>query len=208
MKKIFLILGKSSAGKDTITTEVIKELELPMALSFTTRPLRAGEVQGKEYDFITLEEFEEIKSEGRLAEKTSYVVAGGDIWYYGLTRNELEKGDYVIAIVNPDGAKQIKRLYGDRVVTIEIKADRIDRLKRYIKRGGASCIGECFRRYIQDNKDFENLKAKYEVYNDSLAISIEKVKRIIRIEMANQLLKETQEEFERNPSKFINGGNE
>lgn len=203
MKKIFLILGKASAGKDSIAREVSKRLNMPIALSFTTRPKRSGEEQGVEYDFISLDEFMDRQVNKQLAEFTRYKVVGGHIWYYGLTREELEKDDYVIAIVNPDGAKQIKKIYGDKAVTIEIKADRVERIKRYIKRGGVECIGECFRRLLADDKDFENFNPKFTIVNNALETSIKRVEEIIRFEIGKDILLETQEDFKNNPDKFI-----
>lgn len=203
MKKIFLILGKASAGKDSIAKEVSKRLNMPIALSFTTRPMRSGEEQGVEYDFISLDEFMDKQVNKQLAEFTRYKVVGGHIWYYGLTREELEKDDYVIAIVNPDGAKQIKKIYGDKAVTIEIKADRVERIKRYIKRGGVECIGECFRRLLADDKDFENFNPKFTIVNNALETSIKRVEEIIRFEIGKDILLETQEDFKNNPDKFI-----
>ena len=43
MRKIFAVMGKASTGKDTLTKMLSETLELPIALSFTTRPMRAGE---------------------------------------------------------------------------------------------------------------------------------------------------------------------
>ena len=57
MRKIFAIMGKASTGKDTLTKMLSEMLELPIALSFTTRPMRAGEKQGVEYNFISDSDF-------------------------------------------------------------------------------------------------------------------------------------------------------
>lgn len=203
MKKIFLIVGKSCTGKDTISRIISEDMDLPIALSFTTRPMRAGEWQGREYNFISEIDFWDLHGNNMLAEFTSYQVYGGDTWYYGLTREELEKGDYVLAIVNPEGAGQIKKIYGDKVVMIEIKTDRDERIKRYMSRGGADCIGECFRRILADEEDFEGFEAEYTIENKTLPSAVDRVGEIIRMTMAKDVLREAQEEFKKNPYAFL-----
>lgn len=203
MEKIFLICGKSCAGKDTLTKEIMKSLKIPMALSFTTRPKRNGETQGVEYDFIDINKFEWLQDLNKLAEYTSYTVAGGDIWYYGLTKKELEKDKFVLAIVNPDGVKQIKELYGEDAIVIVIEADDKKRIKRYLDRDSANNIEECFRRYKADEKDFRNLKPDYTINNNDFKIGFKHLEGIIRREMANTILKKTQEDFKNNPANFL-----
>ena len=62
MGKIFCILGKSSSGKDTIFKRILEyeELRLKTLVLYTTRPLRLGEVNGREYWFVTKEQMEAV----------------------------------------------------------------------------------------------------------------------------------------------------
>ena len=93
MRKIFAVMGKASTGKDTLTKMLSETLELPIALSFTTRPMRVGEKQGVEYNFISDDDFWDLHGCDLLAEYTSYEVASGETWHYGLTKEELEKAE-------------------------------------------------------------------------------------------------------------------
>ena len=54
---IFLLVGPSGGGKTTVFNRVIEELKLPTFHNVTTRPIRPGEVDGREYIFVTREEF-------------------------------------------------------------------------------------------------------------------------------------------------------
>ena len=169
MKKLFAIVGKASAGKDTLVQKLLKHGDIQMALSFTTRPKRSNETQGVEYDFITSQEFCRHMATGEIIEYTSYNVANGETWYYGLTKQELEKNEYVAVIVNPEGVKQLIEYYGDKVVTILIDANPVDRIKRYLDRDNDKSelkVAECCRRFLADIEDFKEFNPKYTIQND------------------------------------------
>ena len=55
--KIICVIGKAAVGKDTLVNELLKDNQYRKAISYTTRPKRAGEIDGKDYYFISLEEF-------------------------------------------------------------------------------------------------------------------------------------------------------
>lgn len=205
MKKIILIAGKACAGKDTLVKAIMKEMDLPMALSFTTRPKRTGETQGVEYDFIDKDAFWDLYGYNMLAEYTSYEVANGDTWYYGLTREELEKDDYVLAIVNPDGVRQIKEIYGDKVHVILITADDKERIYRYLERDNGNNVAECCRRYLADEKDFSEMKYDCLIENNNFEDALEQLKSNLRIVMGNDLLEEMRNDFAGNPEKYLGG---
>lgn len=184
MKKIFCVLAKSSAGKDAITSVVSENLDISMATSFTTRPMREGEVEGREYNFIDEASFRDLHGCDRLAEYTSYEVADDSVWYYGLTKDELEKADYVMVIVNPHGLEQLQKLYGDRVVSILIECNGMTRLKRSIERDKKGNPKELCRRFLADEEDFKYVTCDYLVYNEeSLFEAVKRFKKIILEEM-------------------------
>lgn len=208
MDKLFVILGKASSGKDTILKEVIKDLyKTDIAISFTTRPIRDGEVEGREYNFISTNEFNELFEAGQIAEHTSYNVVGGDIWLYGLTRAELEKNKFVAVITNPEGLEQLKKIYGDKVVSILIDANGKDRVFRYLNREENVSnlkVAECCRRFLADEKDFEGLEPNHLVINNGdINDAIKQVKSIMRITIGNITMEKTSKDFKSNPARFI-----
>ena len=95
MRKIFAVIGKSCAGKDTLLKEIQKETSnlsnLPIIISYTTRPARQGEVDGKDYKFISDEKFLNMAINKKFADFSSYSVVQDFIWYYGLSKEDLEK---------------------------------------------------------------------------------------------------------------------
>ena len=206
MRKLFTIMGKASTGKDTLTKMLHEKMELPIALSFTTRPMRNGETQGVEYDFITEKDFWDMHGCDLLAEYTSYDVAGGETWYYGLTREELEKSDYVLVIVNPDGFNQIKEIYGDKVCSILIDAPADVRIKRYLDRDivTETKAEECCRRFLADQKDFKDMVTDYIVMNiGELETVYKELESKIRMELAKDILVKADEKFRDDPRSFL-----
>lgn len=184
MKKLFCVLAKSSAGKDAITTQAKEELGLPIATSFTTRPMRSGEKEGREYYFIDDKSFWDLHGCDMLAEYTTYEVADNSTWYYGLTREELEKADYTMVIVNPHGLEQLTERYGDKIVSVLIECNGMTRLCRSICRDTKGNPKELCRRFLADEKDFENLLSDYIVYNEGeLREAVDAFKKIILTEM-------------------------
>ena len=206
MRKIFAIMGKASTGKDTLTKMLSETLELPIALSFTTRPMRAGEKQGVEYNFISDDDFWDLHGCDLLAEYTSYEVASGETWHYGLTKEELEKADYVLVIVNPDGLKQLKEIYGHKICSILIDAPADVRIKRYLDRDTITetKAEECCRRFLADQKDFKGITTNYKVTNaGDLEKVYKRLETVIRIELGNDILKKTNEDFRKNTRSFL-----
>ena len=206
MRKIFAIMGKASTGKDTLTKMLSETLELPIALSFTTRPMRVGEKQGVEYNFISDDDFWDLHGCDLLAEYTSYEVASGETWHYGLTKEELEKAEYVLVIVNPDGFKQLTEIYGDKVCSILIDAPADVRIKRYLDRDIVTeeKAEECCRRFLADNKDFKNISTNHCITNvGDLKSVYKKLESMVRIEIGNDLLKKVNEDFRSHTRSFL-----
>ena len=83
MGKIFYIMGKSASGKDNIYSRLAahKELNLKTLVLYTTRPIRAGEQDGKNYYFADDAKLEEFRKNGNLIEARAYHTVHG-IWTY------------------------------------------------------------------------------------------------------------------------------
>lgn len=205
MRKIFTILGKTCVGKDTLAKLVSEKTGYPIALSFTTRPKRNGETEGVEYNFIDKQCFLDLVNKDLLAECTSYDVASGEVWYYGLTKEELEKGKYVIAIVNPEGYRQIKKIYGNKVCSILIESDIKTRIDRYLNRDEVDDIKalECCRRVVVDEKDFKDVVTDYKVMNTNKEEAYNKLLGIINSVVAKDIMDATEESFRNDPKSFL-----
>ena len=100
MGKIFYIAGKSSSGKDTIYRRLLDctDLRLETLVPYTTRPIRDGEENGREYFFTDEAELERLRAEGKIIEERMYSTFYGP-WYYFTVDDgqlDLEKQDYLL----------------------------------------------------------------------------------------------------------------
>ena len=83
MGKLFYIMGKSASGKDTIYQRLLRnpEFSLERLVIYTTRPIRDGELDGREYHFVTEEDFQKLKAAGKIIEDRGYETVYG-LWRY------------------------------------------------------------------------------------------------------------------------------
>ena len=148
---ILILTGMSCSGKDTIRKEIINKWGFNNMVTYTTRPMRNGEINGKDYIFINEKEFMDKVDNGDIIEYRKYKVYSGDIWYYGSMRVKDLDLDWV-GVLDLVGASRFKDKYKDKVKIIEIYTDEKIRDIRIKERGDD--INEWNRRKQQDFKDF------------------------------------------------------
>lgn len=163
MSKIFFVLGKSCSGKDTIFRKLKenKELNLKTITGYTTRPKREGEKDGEEYFFVTSNELENLKKEGKVIECRNYNTVHG-IWSYFTADDgqiDLNQGDYIY-IGTLESYKEMVKFYGENaIVPLYIEVETGERLWRAIKREREQNnpkYAELCRRFLADEEDFKD----------------------------------------------------
>lgn len=179
IKKIYCIQGLTSSGKTTITERVSKELNIPVLISHTTRPIREGiEENGKTYHFVDNNFF----NENEFLEQRLYHTEYG-VWKYGLHISELQNKPYSLFIVDRQGYEELQDKLGeDKLVSIFIEVSE-EELKRRNKLRG-DCPKEFSRRLKSDIEEFKGHISDYIVYNNNLEDAVKKVKEIIIDEMS------------------------
>ena len=167
MGKIFCIMGKSSTGKDTLYQRLLdrEDLKLQQIVSYTTRPIRAGEIDGIEYHFCTQKEKGALLAEGKVVEIRSYHTCHG-VWDYFTVDDgqiDLEHHDYLISGTIESYLAIRDYFSGDVVVPIYIEVEDGIRLQRALQREMAQenpKYEEMCRRFLADAKDFSPEKIK------------------------------------------------
>lgn len=165
MGKIFYVMGKSSSGKDTIYNKLImdKDLKLKTFIGYTTRPMREGEVSGREYFFVDKSRMDKLSSTGKVIEVRGYNTVHG-IWYYFTVDDEhvdLTSHNYIL-IGTLESYEKVRNYYGsDVVVPVYINVEDGERLSRALARERAQKVPEyteLCRRFLADSKDFSDEK--------------------------------------------------
>lgn len=129
MNKLVIITAPSGAGKTSIVKKLLQSgLPLGFSVSACTRNKRPGEVDGKDYYFISADEFRNRVSKNEFAEYEQ-VYEG---LYYGTLKSEIERiwkeGKAVLFDIDVQGAMNLKKIYGDAAMTLFIKAPSEDEL--------------------------------------------------------------------------------
>lgn len=193
MAKLFLIMGKSASGKDTLYKDIVQRFadRLGVVVPYTTRPKRQGETEGVEYHFISEARMRRMEKEGKVIESRCYQTVHGP-WCY-LTADDgqidLSKRSSIL-IVTPPAYEKLRDYYGaEHVVPLYVETEDGERLQRALKRERAQTepkYEEMCRRFLADAKDFsEEVLAKlgirkryrndsYERVLDELCAEIEK----------------------------------
>ncbi|SET59940.1 nucleoside/nucleotide kinase family protein [[Clostridium] polysaccharolyticum] len=162
MSKIFIVMGKSATGKDTIFKELKKNFneQLKAVILYTTRPIRTGETEGIEYHFVSKNERDILKKQGKIIEERMYQTVSGD-WYYFTVDDgqfDLEKQSYIM-ISTLEGYESLLNYFGrEKVVPIYIEVEDGERLQRALTREKEQIepkYEEMCRRFLADQKDFE-----------------------------------------------------
>ena len=165
MNHIFCIMGKSGAGKDTIYKKLKGEFRgvLTEIITSTTRPMRTGEINHKDYHFATIEELQNLRDAGKIIEERVYHTVHGD-WFYFLADNndiDLAKNNYIL-IGTLESFEGLCKYFGkEKIIPIYITVEDGLRLKRAIDRELTQDnpkYKELCRRFIADEDDFSKDK--------------------------------------------------
>lgn len=162
MGKIYCVMGKSSSGKDTIYRQIMERNELPLhcIIPYTTRPIRDGETDGKEYNFCDEAKMQELENTGSVVEYREYNTVYG-VWKYFTVDDgkiDLATRSYLY-IVTLDGYFKMQKYFGkEHVVPIYIEVEDGERLLRAIERErqGTPRYKEMCRRFLADSVDFSD----------------------------------------------------
>lgn len=165
MGKLYCLLGKSSAGKDTVFARLMADesLHLRSVVTYTTRPQRSGEIEGREYHFRPVEAFRKLEASGRMIESRTYHTVFGDWHYFTMDDGQVDftRGDYLL-IGTLESYVALRDYYGaGSVVPIYLAIDDEERLLRLIRREKAQAkpnYREVCRRFLADEEDFTEEK--------------------------------------------------
>ncbi len=180
--KIILISGPSGVGKKTILDEILnnKNLNIVYSISATTRPKRHNEIHGKDYYFLSRNEFENGINQGDFLEYAEFC---GN--YYGTPKQkifeQLNQGKNVLLEIETLGAKNIMQQFDkDKIISVFLIPPSLEILKQRLINRGTETL-ETIDKRVQKASDELKYQDMYQniVVNDNVNQTIKEITKII-----------------------------
>ena len=191
---LFVISAPSGAGKTTLCREAANRLDnLEFSISYTTRPPRPGEENGRDYHFVDEETFLEMVEKGEMAEWARVYNH-----LYGTPKAPLlkaiEAGKDILLDIDIQGASQIKAAFPEDAVTIFVFPPSTEALRERLSKRGADTHQVIKERWEKAEEEMAMYPLfRYFVVNDRLEEAIEDLIAVIKAERHRvKRIKETQ----------------
>ena len=149
---MLVMIGASASGKTEIAKILINKYGFSKLVTYTTREMREGEVNGVDYHFISVEEFEKKKKKREFLETAQYHNT-----YYGSPKKGAD--EMKVIIVEPKGANSIFRKNIPKTIFIYLETDQLIRRVRMLNRGDK--LEDVETRFKEDKKHFRKSRFKH-----------------------------------------------
>lgn len=176
--RVFVVSAPAGTGKTTLVHMLVKEFACVIqSISYTTRPPRPGEVNGKDYYFVTEEEFNAKIQEGAFLE---HVKLYG--FYYGTSRlwveEQLKQGKHVVLVIDTQGGLQLLRKFP--ATFIFIKPPSLDALKQRLIARQTETSAMLATRLDRAAHEIEDGQSyHYQIINEDLPVAYDILRSIL-----------------------------
>lgn len=169
---MIVILGESASGKSTLANYLVDNYLFDKVVTYTTRPMREGEKDGIDYNFISEQEFYELKNKNFFLETATY-----NGWHYGTSKDsmmETSDGNEKVVVLTPSGFRKLKairelnrkNLIPQTVLhSVYLYVSRRSRLIKLLERGDD--IEEAYRRNLSDVGMFDGIENEVDIVIDN-----------------------------------------
>lgn len=194
---LYFIVGKTSTGKDTIAKYMNAEYNLTPVVSYTTRPMRDYETQGKEHIFVSSEEMQKLKQQNLIA----YTKNDQTGIEYCATAEALNYQDMTY-IINPDGIRWFQENGADldyRIIALSL--DETEQRRRALLRGDKPEVLE--QRIQSEREEFDDFLAHPQENHIDLIIDAAQPKALMFLQVSQFLETVKEQEQEKQKEKYI-----
>ena len=181
MNKVIIFSAPSGSGKTTLVKYCLGVFpELQFSISATTRALRGEEIHGKDYFFLSVEEFKKLISEDAFVEFEEVYHDK----FYGTLKSEVERtwseGKVVIFDVDVVGGVNLKKIFGEQALSIFIAPPSIDELERRLISRATDDL-ETIKTRVAKAKHEMSYAEDFDVIvvNDDLEVSKKEIERLV-----------------------------
>lgn len=177
--RLFLVTAPSGAGKSSLVNALLKmEPDIKLSISHTTRAPRPGEENGREYHFVTVEQFEAMKDRGEFLE--SALVHGN---YYGTSRVWIEEqmkiGNDVLLEIDWQGARQVRERFAG-TVGIFILPPSIEALEWRLHHRGTDSEQTITRRLLGAGAEMAHApEFEYVIINEDFDVALSQMRAVV-----------------------------
>jgi guanylate kinase len=181
---LFIVSAPSGAGKTTLVERLVEQTpNLRMSRSYTSRPARAGEIDGVDYNFVTRERFEAMVAVGEFLE---WADVFGNLYGTSATDTDrlLEAGHDVVLVIDVQGARKVRRR-GVETTAVFVMPPSYPVLEQRL-RGRSKDSEEVIRHRLGVARDEVSSYAEYDfiVVNDELTAAVDRLRSIVVAERA------------------------
>jgi len=202
--KMFVLSSPSGAGKTTLTKKIAENNKnFTISISHTTRKPRPNEVNGKDYQFVSMQEFNTLVKENNFFEYANIF----DNYYGTLKKPVLEllsQGRDVLFDIDWQGTQQLKKVKNLLLVTLFILPPNIQVLKQRLlnrHKGQEETIGKRMNKFNEETSHWNEYD--YVLVNDDLDTCYEKILNIIKSEKQGTRQKQNSNEIEKKVKELI-----
>ena len=181
--RLIVISGPSGAGKSTVVQGILETCPLPlqMSISATTRDPRPGEVEGRDYRFLSREEFQRRRDRNEFLECAE--VFGRGHWYGTLKQpvtTGLKQGQWLILEIDVDGALQVIERFPE-AITIFVHPGSREELERRLRNRGTETEESILRRLAVASEELK-LASRYQhvVVNENVEDTVQEICSLLR----------------------------
>jgi len=189
--RLIILSGPSGAGKSTVVRRLLRECPLPLRLSVsaTTRSPRPGEQDGREYHFLSAEQFHQLRRENAFLECKE--IFSRSHWY-GTLRSEvqsgLDAGQWMILEIDVQGAIEVMEDPQLDSISVFIHPGGREELERRLRRRGTESEQAIARRLETAAEEMRYLhRYDYEIVNGSVDLAVAQICQILTDHIENQV---------------------